>query len=79
MKLILALLIFLTACDSPIKKEYYRTDKFVIKSIKARRLNSGIVVCTLKFYKRAGYVIVDEDKGSCLYKGDTIELITRNK
>lgn len=79
MKLILALVILLMACNSPERKEYFQKDKFVIKSIKAKRQSNGIVVCTLKFKNRAGYVLVDEQKGSCLHKGDTIELITRNE
>lgn len=78
MKLVLTLLIFLTACNQPEKKEYFKKEKFVIRSITAKKIKNGFVMCTLKLEGKAGYVVVDGEKGSCLSKGDTVELITYN-
>lgn len=76
MKLLLAITaIFLLACnDAPIK-EYYKKTNRIIKSVKARELPNGSIICTLKFVG-GGMAVVDDKKGSCLHEGDTIEVIT---
>lgn len=72
---ILALLsIILFSCSQP-EKDYYKQTKKVIHSVKAKTLKNGSVVCTLLFVG-GGYAIVDGEKGSCLHKGDTINVVT---
>ena len=76
MKLILALaIIILSSCNTEERKDYYKNTTKVIHSVKAQRNKDGHVICTLLFVG-GGYVIVGEEKGSCLKKGDTVNVTT---